>query len=263
MTWLERTGPVPGARIAHPALGIHSASRDGTDMGWDKKGWLLRHPLAAIRSARASALVDGRRSRDLLIITPAGARIDVAPDATLDLAGRLFLGYLPENRKKRRKRTRQNRPIGPVVSGPTALVMAPRSRISTSGWVILGPGMQVVLAAEAELGIGAETYLTGNSMILCRKEIEIGPGCAIGWGVTIMDSDMHWLSIAGDARPHTAPIRIGKRVWVGSNATILKGVTIGDGAVIAAGSVVTSDIPASALAGGVPARVRRNYVEWH
>lgn len=54
-----------------------------------------------------------------------------------------------------------------------------------------------------------------------------------------------------------APIVLGKNVWVGSHATILKGVTIGDGSVVAAGAVVTKDVPPMTVVGGVPARVIR------
>ena len=59
---------------------------------------------------------------------------------------------------------------------------------------------------------------------------------------------------------HPAPIHIGKRVWVGANATILPGVTIGDNSVVAAGAVVTKDVPADTVVGGVPARVISNSV---
>ena len=55
-----------------------------------------------------------------------------------------------------------------------------------------------------------------------------------------------------------APIVLGRNVWVGSNSTILQGVTIGDGAIIAAGAVVTKDVPANTVVGGVPARHIRN-----
>ncbi len=58
-----------------------------------------------------------------------------------------------------------------------------------------------------------------------------------------------------------APIHIGKRVWIGSNATVLPGVTIGDGAVVAAGAVVTRDVPANTVVGGVPAKVIRHIYE--
>ena len=52
-----------------------------------------------------------------------------------------------------------------------------------------------------------------------------------------------------------APIKIGCRVWIGAHATVLPGVTIGDNAVIAAGAVVTKDVPANAVVGGVPAKI--------
>ena len=55
-----------------------------------------------------------------------------------------------------------------------------------------------------------------------------------------------------------APIRLGRNVWVGSNSTILQGVTIGDNAIIAAGSVVTKDVQANTIVGGVPARYLRS-----
>ena len=55
-----------------------------------------------------------------------------------------------------------------------------------------------------------------------------------------------------------APIQLGKNVWIGSNSTILQGVTIGDNAIVAAGSVVTKDVLANTIVGGVPARYIRS-----
>jgi acetyltransferase-like isoleucine patch superfamily enzyme len=75
----------------------------------------------------------------------------------------------------------------------------------------------------------------------------------------IRDSDNHLLD-GRDRR--SAPIRIGDHVWIGLRATILKGVTIGDGAVVAAGALVIHDVPPGALVGGVPARVIRENVTW-
>ncbi len=54
-----------------------------------------------------------------------------------------------------------------------------------------------------------------------------------------------------------APIHIGKWVWIGANATVLPGVTIGDGAIVATGAVVTKDVPENTVVGGIPARVMR------
>jgi acetyltransferase-like isoleucine patch superfamily enzyme len=57
-------------------------------------------------------------------------------------------------------------------------------------------------------------------------------------------------------------VRIGDHVWIGARAAVLKGVTIGDGAIVAAGAMVTHDVPARALVAGVPARLVREGVEW-
>ena len=86
--------------------------------------------------------------------------------------------------------------------------------------------------------------------------ITIGEGSLIGHNVVLatlnheMDPEHR-----KDMRP--APIKIGKHVWIGSNATVCPGVTIGGGAVVAAGAVVVKDVPANAVVGGVPAKLIR------
>lgn len=64
------------------------------------------------------------------------------------------------------------------------------------------------------------------------------------------------------ARPHTQPVVLGDRVWIGAGAIILPGVIVGDGAVVAAGSVVTADVPSQTVVAGNPARVIREKVTW-
>ncbi|WP_309473787.1 DapH/DapD/GlmU-related protein [Curtobacterium sp. AG1037] len=73
-----------------------------------------------------------------------------------------------------------------------------------------------------------------------------------------MDNDAHSLNGAYGRKP----VRIGNHVWIGQGARVLKGVTVGDGAVIALGSIVTRDVPARALVAGQPARVIRENVSW-
>lgn len=104
-------------------------------------------------------------------------------------------------------------------------------------------------------------FINENVQITCGDVIEIGKGCAIGRDVVIRSFDGHVID-----RPDykiSAPIHIGDAVWIGQGATILKGVTIGNGAVIAAGAIVTHDIPAHALAAGIPARIIRQNISWH
>jgi tetrahydrodipicolinate N-acetyltransferase len=94
------------------------------------------------------------------------------------------------------------------------------------------------------------------------KLVEIGPACRIAWNVTIMDHDFHTLYVDGTPKPTTLPVILGRCVWVGANTTILKGVTIGDFAVVAAGSIVTRSVPARALVAGNPARVIRTNIDF-
>ncbi len=110
----------------------------------------------------------------------------------------------------------------------------------------------------ARVEIGAHTYLNRRTEITCHERVSIGEHCAIAWDVSIMDTDAHTFS----GQPHTAPVTIGDHVWIGARAVILKGVTIGEGAVVAAGSVVTKDVPPGVLVGGNPARVIREGVHW-
>ncbi len=123
-----------------------------------------------------------------------------------------------------------------------------------------GATIQIFKNAILTLGKG---YINSNSVIACSSNITIGDGATIARGVYIYDGDHHSI-IDENNNPlnDAAPIYIGKHVWVGVKATILKGVTIGDGSVIAAGAVVTNDIPQNCLAAGVPAKVIKKNVNW-
>ena len=86
--------------------------------------------------------------------------------------------------------------------------------------------------------------------------VTLGDGCQIGHNVVFATLN-HGLAPQERASTRSAPVILGKNVWVGSNATILQGVTIGDNAVVGAGAVVTKDVPANTIVGGVPARFIR------
>lgn len=112
---------------------------------------------------------------------------------------------------------------------------------------------------KARIRIGRSTFLNRRTEIMAAESVTVGDNCAISWDVVISDTDYHHLM---PGRPRSAPVVIGNGVWIGSRATILKGVTIGHGAVVAAGSVVTKDVPSRALVAGVPARVIRDEISW-
>ena len=131
-------------------------------------------------------------------------------------------------------------------------------------------GVHFDLGQQGRLEIGDYCYFT-NAVILCEQEIRVGRYVMIGWNVTLTDTDFHPLAPAariadavacsplGAGRPRPPilkqPVVIGDDVWIGPNATILKGVTIGAGAFVEPGSLVTRDVPPGARICGNPAAV--------
>ena len=100
--------------------------------------------------------------------------------------------------------------------------------------------------------IGKDVFINSGCHFQDQGGIEIGDGVLIGHNVVLATIN-HDLDPAMNRKNHYAPIKIGTHVWIGSNATILPGVTIGDWAVVAAGAVVTHDVPAMTVVGVVPA----------
>lgn len=107
--------------------------------------------------------------------------------------------------------------------------------------------------APGRIEIGDCCFFAGGVRVLAAQAITIGDGALIARNVTLSDSDWHDLYDRIDPRPASAPIVIGRNVWIGDGAFVGKGVTIGDNAVIAARAVVTKDIPANTVAAGIPA----------
>jgi len=131
-------------------------------------------------------------------------------------------------------------------------------------------------SSDGQIEIGHNCFINGSTQLISRKSIIIGNYVTIAWNVTIYDHDSHSLdylnrredisqqlfqyrsgkSIINDknwATVNSKPIKICNDAWVGMNAIILKGVTVGEGAVIAAGSVVTKDVAPFTVVAGNPA----------
>lgn len=104
--------------------------------------------------------------------------------------------------------------------------------------------------------VGKNVFINGGCHFQDQGGITLGDDCLIGHNVVFATLN-HFIEPSERASLQPAPIVLGKNVWVGSSSTILQGVTIGDNAIIAAGSVVTKDVPANAIVGGVPAHIIR------
>ncbi|MEH2502811.1 acetyltransferase-like isoleucine patch superfamily enzyme [Bradyrhizobium sp. AZCC 1578] len=121
-----------------------------------------------------------------------------------------------------------------------------------------------------KIQIGSRTFI-GRSHLVCYRSLSIGDDVIMSWGITIVDHDSHsidWIDRRNDVREWSAgrkdwekiahaPVVVSNRAWIGFNVSVLKGVTIGEGAAIGACSVVTRDVPPYTLAAGNPARVIR------
>ena len=118
--------------------------------------------------------------------------------------------------------------------------------------------LQLGTLAGGLLEVGDRTLLNYGGSISAAEHIHIGARCLIGTHAIIMDNDFHRVEPERRLeRPESRPIRIEDNVWLGARVIVLRGVTIGEGSCIAAGSVVASDIPPRSLAAGVPAKVIR------
>ena len=160
--------------------------------------------------------------------------------------------------------------------GKPAIERAPGARIIIGKGVTLvseatantaGINHPVILSAEGPgsvIRIGDGVGMSGTSVVTC-SEIEIGEDTMIGVNCNIYGTDFHCIKAekrlhqkVGTAAALTAPIRIGKRCWLASNVTVLKGVRIGDEAVVGAMSIVTKDVPSKTVAAGIPTKVIKN-----
>jgi len=113
--------------------------------------------------------------------------------------------------------------------------------------------------SKSRIEINSNTVMSNNVTMIANDLIQIGESVLIGDCVSIFDSDFHAINPCERGLSHgrDAPVSIGNKVWLGSRVLVLKGVSIGENSVIAAGSVVTNNIPRDVVAGGVPARVIR------
>ncbi len=142
-----------------------------------------------------------------------------------------------------------------VVQGPVELHGT--GHISIAAQTLLYRDLFLETRSEGLIDIGAGCVLSRGVHISSRTQVKLGDGCMVGEYTSIRDANHRYGPdlVIRDSGFESAPITLGRQVWLGARCTVLAGVSIGDHAVIGAGSVVTRSIPAYAVAVGVPARV--------
>ncbi len=158
-------------------------------------------------------------------------------------------------------------PILTIAPGSSVLLGDSSVICSSEEFTALGVSRRTILrtmSPESEISIGKRAGMSGAT-ICANTRIQIGDECLIGADVMIVDTDFH--PIPSENRRFSkegiksAPIVIGRNVFIGARSVILKGVTIGDNSVIAAGSVVSRSVPENCIAGGNPAKPIRNLIQ--
>ena len=142
---------------------------------------------------------------------------------------------------------------------PSQLIIKNNAILEVIGDFQIYTGCNIWVNENAKLLLGSG-YINSGLNLSCFESIEIGYGVVISENVTIRDSDNHYIN---DQKTNKSSIKIGNHVWIGLGAIILKGVTIGDGAAIAAGSIVLKDVPPNSLVAGVPAQIKKTNIRWY
>lgn len=195
-----------------------------------------------------------KRSKGKKMITSKDVVFDIHKDANIILNSSIVFGskavkgmHLPTCLK--------------MTAGTTLEVHdGPLTRYGTAPYNLrYGAYIEIVNGGKLTIGQGAANV---GLTIMCAKEITIGNGVRIGRNVSIRDWNGQHV-IVNDTYVNHAPVKIEDRVWLCTGCTIMPGVTIGEGSVIATNAVVTKDVPPRSLVAGIPAKVIKNNIEWY
>jgi acetyltransferase-like isoleucine patch superfamily enzyme len=146
------------------------------------------------------------------------------------------------------------------LSRGVAVLVADGGRLEIGDNVHVAPNVRLT-ADRGVLSIGANSFIGDGSILVAAERVTIGGDVLIAAYVTVRDQD-HGVGYPGTlyrVQPLlTAPVTIGRNVWLGTHATVLRGIVIGDNAIIGANAVVTRDVAANSVSAGVPARQVRS-----
>jgi acetyltransferase-like isoleucine patch superfamily enzyme len=133
------------------------------------------------------------------------------------------------------------------------------ARVVLGRWSWIGHGSKI-RAHEGEVVIGAKTVIGQECTISAYQHVSIGRECILADRVMLIDFDHGVVEVERPIRLqgiYKRDVKVGHNVWMGYGASVLRGVTVGDNAIVGTSSVVTKDVPANAVVGGVPAKLIR------
>lgn len=138
-----------------------------------------------------------------------------------------------------------------------------RGNVVFHGTACIGHGSKISVGPEGTLEIGNNFNITAESTIICFEKIKFGENVLISWQCLIMDTDFHKILINNQVTNSNREICIGDHVWIGCRCTILKGVKIASGCVIASGSHLVKSVNVNkVIVGGNPAQIIRKDIDW-
>lgn len=148
---------------------------------------------------------------------------------------------------------------GFVFLGPKVQVYARRGygRLTLGRWVWIGKG-NAIRCHEGNLRVGNKVVFGAKNTINCYLDIDIGDDCLFADWIYVCDFDHKYDDLNTTIKKQgivKSPVVIGRDCWIGEKSTILRGVTVGEGSVIASHALVNRDVPPRSIVGGVPARV--------
>ncbi len=172
-----------------------------------------------------------------------GAILSMKRHSEIELNANLSIGY---------KRMRENKVL-------TRIQMDDFTKLTVNGSFMVNEEAYIWITHSGHLILDGG-FINEKVTITCASEIHIGKNAHIAREASIRDYDGHYIENPGYRT--AKPVFIGDNVWIGYRALIMKGVTIGDGAIVAANSVVTKDVPPRCIVAGNPARIIRENVDW-
>lgn len=191
-----------------------------------------------------------------------GGRIIVEPNVTLDIHSSARINVQTDLILGRSEIKGFHYPTALKMEAGTELTIhgGPLTRYGNASYPLRsGACIEIVNNGKLTVGQGASNV---NLTIMCAKEITIGNGVRIGRNVSIRDyNGVH--VIINDTYKNYAPVHIGDHCWLCTGCTIMPGVTIGEGSVVAANATVTKDVPPHSLVAGSPAKVLKENIEWY